>query len=95
MAQILLALNFGESSALESPENSDFFRVIKNMYAQLAQNLIADSGSSPDDTKVFFRGLIDVYMYHVTKNNKMMTSGRKKQVFDIKSHRKRKSKTHL
>ena len=41
MAQILLALNFGESSALESEENSDFFHVIKNMYAQLAQNFVA------------------------------------------------------
>ena len=42
MAQILLAQNFGESSAFESAENSDSFDVNKNMYAQLAQNLIAD-----------------------------------------------------
>ena len=42
MAQILLALNFGEMGALESAENSDFFHVRKNLYAQLAQNLIAD-----------------------------------------------------
>ena len=42
MALIFLALNFEESSALESAENSDSFDVIKNMYAQLAQNLIAD-----------------------------------------------------
>ena len=42
MAQIFLALNFGEMGALESAENSDFFHVRKNLYAQLAQNLIAD-----------------------------------------------------
>ena len=42
MAQLLPALNFGEISALESAENAEFFHVIKNMYTQLAQNLIAD-----------------------------------------------------
>jgi hypothetical protein len=42
MAQILPALNFGEISDLESAENAEFFHVIKNMYTQLAQNLIAD-----------------------------------------------------
>ena len=42
MAQILPALNFGEISALESAENAEFFHVIRNMYTQLAQNLIAD-----------------------------------------------------
>ena len=47
MAQILLAQNFGESSAFESAENSDSFDVNKNMYAQLAQNLIADPPPSP------------------------------------------------
>ena len=47
MAQILLALNFGEMAALESAENSDFFHVRKNLYAQLAQNLIADQPPPP------------------------------------------------
>ena len=47
MAQILLALNFGEMGALESAENSDFFHVRKNLYAQLAQNLIADQPPPP------------------------------------------------
>ena len=42
MAQIFLALNFGESSALESAENSDFFHVMQNLYAQSAQNLTSD-----------------------------------------------------
>jgi hypothetical protein len=42
MAQILPAQNFGEISALESAENAEFFYVIKNMYTQFAQNLIAD-----------------------------------------------------
>ena len=42
MAQILLALNFGEMGALESAENSDFFHVRKNLYAQSAQNLTSD-----------------------------------------------------
>ncbi len=42
MAQLLPALNFGEISALESAENAEFFHVIRNMYTQLAQNLIAD-----------------------------------------------------
>ena len=47
MAQIFLALNFGEMGALESAENSDFFHVRKNLYAQLAQNLIADQPPPP------------------------------------------------
>ena len=38
MTQILLALNFWESSTFESAENSYFVHGIKNMYAQLAQN---------------------------------------------------------
>ena len=42
MAQIFLALNFGEMGALESAENSDFFHVRKNLYAQSAQNLTSD-----------------------------------------------------
>ena len=42
MARILPALNFGEISALESAENSDFFLVVRIMYAQLAPNLISD-----------------------------------------------------
>ena len=42
MARILPALNFGEISALESAENSDFFLVVRIMYAQLAPNLIPD-----------------------------------------------------
>ena len=42
MAQIFLALNFGEMGALESAENSDFFHVMQNLYAQSAQNLTSD-----------------------------------------------------
>jgi hypothetical protein len=47
MAQILPAQNFGEISTLESAENAEFFHVIKNMYTQLAQNLIADQPPPP------------------------------------------------
>jgi hypothetical protein len=47
MAQILPGLNFGEISASESAENADFFHIIKNMYTQLAQNLIADQPPPP------------------------------------------------
>jgi hypothetical protein len=47
MAQLLPALNFGEISALESAENAEFFHVIKNMFTQLAQNLIADQPPPP------------------------------------------------
>ena len=36
-----------ESSALESAENSDSFDVKKNMYVQLAQNIIADQPPPP------------------------------------------------
>ena len=42
MAQIFLALNFGEMGAYESAENSDFFHVMQNLYAQSAQNLTSD-----------------------------------------------------
>jgi len=42
MAQIFLALNFGEMGAFESAENSDFFHVMQNLYAQSAQNLTSD-----------------------------------------------------
>ena len=37
------------------------------------------SGSNPAATKVFFRGLNDVYVCHVTWNTKMTTSDRKKK----------------
>ena len=47
MARILPALNFGEISALESAENSDFFLVVRIIYAQLAPNLIPDLPPPP------------------------------------------------
>ena len=57
--------------------------------------VIKVSGSNPDATTVFFRGLNDAHVCHVTWNNKMTTSDRKTNVFDIKSHRKHKSRQKL
>jgi hypothetical protein len=42
LALILTALNFGEIGAIKSAKNSDFFRVRKNNYAQLAQDFMFD-----------------------------------------------------
>ena len=47
MAQTFTALNFKETGALKSAENSDCFHVKKNIYAQLASNLADDRTPPP------------------------------------------------
>ena len=49
MAQIFLALNFGEMGALESAENSDFFHVRKNLYGavHILRNAVGGEGGFP------------------------------------------------
>ena len=69
MAQFLLALNFGKSSALESADNSDFFHVIKNNYAQLAQNLIADLEDFIAAADATFRANSHLNLFEIMKQS--------------------------